>query len=368
MLLYIAAAACANILAIITFLLCGYFRSKPSQQVSDQPLPVSVVVAARNEATNLPALLDALISQSYPDDLTEIILVDDRSTDETREILSAWSLKHERVKTLNVAATPAGVSPKKHALSQGIAAAQGELIFTTDADCRPPKEWLAKMVPLFTKEVGLAAGLAPFVPEASLFSDILQLDNLAAAFVSAGGVGWQIGITCAGRNLAYRKAVFEEVNGFSEIEASLSGDDDLLLQLVTRKTGWRVAFCREAGAAVPSAAAKTLSGFIRQRRRHVSAGKHYAKGLQLAYLLFNIANLSLFACLVFSWTRGSGRGPITALFLGKLALELLALATVARDMKRLKLLIFFPLWEIFYLLNQTLISPLAFIGKIRWKP
>lgn len=326
-----------------------------------------MVVAARNEANNLAPLLQSLLNQDYPEEYTEVILVNDRSTDKTSRILTEQAAKHKRLKSIAVTATPEGVSPKKHALSQAILAAKGELIFTTDADCRPPVSWLSQTVPLFTKNIGVVIGFAPFHNESGLLSKLLQVDNLVNAFVAAGGAGQQVAITCTGRNFAYRKSVFTEVNGFAAIAGSLSGDDDLFLQLVTRKTNWQIAFCKDAGAAVCSPAARTLADFIRQRRRHVSAGKYYSKSLQFAYLLFNIANLSLFLCLAYAGYFKTGLLPVALLFSIKLLADFSALFCVVSDLKRYKYLFYFPLWEIFNLINQTLISPLGFIGKIKWK-
>lgn len=359
---YLAGAIYA---AMVLFLLAGFLRSRPRLSNGARP-KVSVVVPARNEAANLQSCLQALVAQSYPRDLIEIVVVNDRSHDATGEIARRFQAQHSNLFAVEVTETPTGVSPKKYALSQGIVRAGGELVFTTDADCAPPREWLAQMVPLFSERVGLVMGAAPFHERPHWLARLLALDNLASTFVAVGGCGWNIGVTCTGRNLAYRKAVFNQVNGFRAINHSLSGDDDLFMQLVKKRTDWRISFSLSPETAVPSPSARTVKDFVRQRRRHVSAGKYYSRGVQVAYLVFNLANLTLFAFLFVALFTGSQVRPALSLFLSKVGLDFVALFCVAKRLRKMHLLLHFPLWQIFHLINQVVISPLGFVGRIRW--
>jgi len=351
-------------LAILVFLITGFLRIK-NTKTEFQP-KVSVVVAARNEEHNLKNCLTSLLSQTYPKNLTQLVVVDDRSTDDTPNILKQFNSKHD-VLTIKISETQNGSSPKKVALNEGIAHANGELIFTTDADCTPPQDWLTQTVPLFQEDIGLVIGPAPFLEEKILWSKLLCLDNFATAFVAAGATGWNIGVTCSGRNLAYRKSVFEQVNGFQKTIHSLSGDDDLFLQTVKKQTDWKINYSLSPNTSVTSSAEKSFSGYIAQRRRHVSASKYYSKSIQANYLLFNVANLVLFGFLIFSLFSQEYLFLATLLFGVKLLLDFLSLYLVTKKFDKRHLLYFFPLWEIFFLINQTIISPLGLVGKVRWK-
>jgi cellulose synthase/poly-beta-1,6-N-acetylglucosamine synthase-like glycosyltransferase len=326
-----------------------------------------VVVAARNEEKNLPNCLQALLSQKYPKELTQIVVVDDRSSDKTPEILNHFKYKNTNLDFIRISKTPENVSPKKYALSQGIAKASGQLIFTTDADCTPPPDWISETVPGFKEEVGLVIWLAPMNGSSNLLGRLLCLDSLAAAFVSAGAAGWNVGVTCTGRNLAYRKTLFDEINGFENINQSLSGDDDLFLQRAQKNTQWRIHYSLNPRTAVPSSAPENLAAFFSQRRRHTSAGKYYARSLQAAYLLFNLANIYLFGFLIFSILNPLHLLLAILLFTLKLGVDFVSLLLISRKIRKQNLLILLPLWEIFYLLVQILIAPVAFIGKIKWK-
>ncbi|NIR51577.1 glycosyltransferase [candidate division KSB1 bacterium] len=350
----------------MAFLIFGLWRLKQNQ-VEGTP-KVSVVVAARNEEQNLRRCLEALTHQSYPRERLQLIVVDDRSQDGTREILNHYRSKlPELLKTIRIAENETHPSSKKHALTRGIARATGEFIFTTDADCTPPSAWISEMASLFAPEIGIVIGPAPITAKNELWDKLMGLNTLAKEFVAAGAAGWNLGVTCTGRNLAYRKAVFHEVGGFNNIAHSLSGDDDLFLQEVTGATRWRVTYSLNPNTAVPSQAKKNLSSFVTQHRRHASAGQYYTKPIQASYLVFNIANLSLFVFFAFGLFYDD-LFPLAMLTFGlKLILDFLALYLIAKNLRKETLLVVFPLWEIFFLLSQIFISPLGFVGKSRWK-
>ncbi len=105
---------------------------KPS--VTEPQIKISIIIPARNEEENIGTLLAALQQQTYPANLLEIIVVDDHSTDGTVKVVQQFSsVRLLQLKEDNIN------SYKKKAIETGIAAATGELIVTTDADCIPPR-------------------------------------------------------------------------------------------------------------------------------------------------------------------------------------------------------------------------------------
>jgi len=110
-------------------------QSDPPES-SGAPL-ISVIVPARNEARNIQRCLEALVVQTYPN--LELIVVDDRSTDSTLEILNDLAAHNsaEFGPTINIIPgvdLPPGWAGKPHALFQGVAAAEGEWLCFIDAD------------------------------------------------------------------------------------------------------------------------------------------------------------------------------------------------------------------------------------------
>ncbi len=362
--IFIAIVSIVVYSAVLLFLITGLLRSRGGE--NDRLPRVSVVVAARNESKTIAPCLTALSEQAYPKELTEIVVANDRSTDTTADILSRFNQKHG-IKILNIKKTPAGVSPKKYALSRAIEQASGELIFCTDADCVPRPDWLATTVRMFRPGVGLVVGLAPLNANGTFLSKLLSLDSFASALVASGSCAWNVAVTCTGRNLAYRKTVWEQVRGFAEINHIVSGDDDLFLHLVRKQTSWTVTSCTETQARVESLAPKTWREFFRQKRRHISAARYYSPVVQAGYGLHNLANLVIVAFFLSGLFYKPYLVPATAVLVLKLSLDWLALWLMAATLEKRSLLFLFPVWEIFFIITQTFVAPFGFFGKIEWK-
>jgi glycosyltransferase involved in cell wall biosynthesis len=93
---------------------------------------VSIVAAARNEARGIEAAVTSFLGLDYPG--LEIVVVDDRSTDQTGAILERLARRHVRLRIKRVVELPGGWLGKNHALAAGAADASGELLLFTDAD------------------------------------------------------------------------------------------------------------------------------------------------------------------------------------------------------------------------------------------
>lgn len=352
----------------LAFLISGFIKQKRQNSTNRKNhLSGSVVVAARNEEHTIKNLLEALANQRNGSTPVQFVMVNDRSSDGTGDILERYARKRKNMRVIHIEEVPSRISPKKHALQKGIAGAEGEIILTTDADCQPSPSWIETTCTRFTPEVGVVAGLAPLHPSKSWLSKLICLENLASNLVAAGTTGWQVAVTCTGRNLAFRKVVYEEVGGYKDHIHSISGDDDLFLQNVARKTSWKIIFNVQLGSAVFSKAPIRISDYIRQRRRHISASKYYPRHLQLAFFIFELANLALFGFLIRGLIHTTYLLWAFIIFTLKLSLEFWGLYLVAKRVNQKRLLWHFPIWQIFHLANQWMISPLGLVGKIKWK-
>ncbi len=97
-----------------------------------RPPMISVIIPARNEARNISRCVQALFKQTYPN--FEILVIDDRSSDRTLELLTELKKEDERLHILPGTEMPTGWAGKPHALVQGAAAAHGEWLCFMDAD------------------------------------------------------------------------------------------------------------------------------------------------------------------------------------------------------------------------------------------
>ncbi len=329
---------------------------------------VSVIVAARNEADTIEGCLRSLIAQHFPRNLLEIIIVDDRSEDATGEIVARWSARYPHLKQIRITQTVPGFGPKKAALAEGVKHSRGELLLFTDADCRPPRRWIAKMAACFSPRVGLVAGFAPLRSErGGIWGRIVEFDALVSAAVASTGIGTGTPITCTGRNLAYRRQVYDEVNGFDGFKESFAGDDDLFMFQVARRTSWHCFYSMDADTFVPSAAPATLGAFIRQRRRHIASSRYYPRSVKAGYFLTYLSNFALFVFFLQSMVTGFLRIQATTALLIKLGVDIFLLARIAKAFKRTFSLTTCLLWECYFVLMYTVLGPLSFIGGVRWR-
>ena len=274
----------------------GLQRLRPGASTRQER--VTVVVPAHNEAANIDACLSALAEQHYPSHLVEIIVVDDRSTDDTAKRAQKWQHRIPGLKVVPVE-HQYHACPKKNALQHGIQAGRGNLVLTTDADCRPAPGWIAATVRCFDPEVGMVAGQAPLVQEAGFLKGLLSLQGFLVTALAAGSTGLGVPLTCSGRNLAYRRSAFQEAGGFNAIGHITGGDDVLLMRQVAARTRWRIRFNPDPCARVPSA--PHSDHLLGRQIRYQSKAIHYGiRILLLAFLLY-IFHMMLILGPVLSW-------------------------------------------------------------------
>jgi len=347
--------ALAVLLLYSALLAWGWRRSRrdPLPVSADDPPPISVVVAARNEASSLPSLLKALDRQTHPN--CEVVIVDDASTDDTASVATAWAedRPHARVVTVTDSAPPR----KKRALTQGITAARHDLLAVTDADCTPPPTWLSLLAATHAAADRplVLAGYSP-LHGPGVVGRFARYEALLEALYAAAAAGLGRPYMAVGRNLSYPRSVFEAVGGFGlddNRSVPLSGDDDLFVQAVRRHAAAEVRPLHDGRAIVPAEAPPSWRDWLRQRRRHVSAGRHYRWTVGLHLTL-------LHASLVLCW--------LAPLVLGMTGLGLLATGLLARHaalgpaadtLDDADLLAAFPLWELGVALYHVTVVPLG---------
>ena len=366
-LLIVLFALTAVYVLILLWIIAGMNRLFPQKQ-TNRPL-VSVIVAARNEEKNIRDLMTALIRQDYPKERFEIIIVNDGSTDDTAASVKQFQTNNDntQIQLLTTSNRAQVISPKKNAITLGVNHAAGEILLLTDADCIPPPGWVSGMARYFTPETGLVIGFSPNeLPSLnSITNRLLALDSLSLAAVAAGTSGWGVPATCNGRNLAYRKKVFEQVGGFEKIKQFASGDDDLFLKLVLNNTDWKIQYALDAKLAVPTKTIKSFKQFFNQRLRHASKGFHYEwiKIIVLFYVYF--FNLLLLFNLFFLLHDFSFI-PLVCLGM-KAFVELLILCIFSARLQRRHFLTVFPLAAVLHLFYVVFFGALGQLKKFNWK-
>ena len=231
-----------------------------------QYLSVSVIIPARNEGANIENTLNAVLSQSYPHNLFEIIVIDDHSTDQTAQIVNEFN---GRVKLIELHQEPELRRSKKQALSVGIREAKNEIIVTLDADCIPVSvNWLKAMVGhLKNNDFNGLTGPVSYKADGSFLQDFQALENAGMMVVT--GAGYQSGWfeMANGANMCFKKQAFIEVNGYNGNDELASGDDMFLFEKFGKRYPKGIGFIADKEAIVSTIPMHQFKELIEQRVR-----------------------------------------------------------------------------------------------------
>ncbi len=323
---------------------------------------IAVVVAARNEAARIGPLLDALTAQSRPAD--EIVLIDDRSTDGTGALVQRYADRLP-LTVVRIDSEPVGIGPKKRALAVGIGQTKSPWLVLTDADTRPGPDWLAGLSRLMAPEVGLIVGYGPYRRRGGWLNRFIRFETTRAALLTASAVGWNRPYMAVGRNLAYRRTLYDEVGGFASGAHALSGDDDLFVQQLAR-TRWRSVYAGQPETWAPSEAPRTVPDWIAQKRRHLSAGRAYEPWALVGLALWHGTQLAPPVVAGIALGRGASAKTVAALLGLHLALNAALFGDAARRFGERDLLPFYPALEPLYTAYLTLGSAAVSRPPTRW--
>ncbi|MET1057205.1 MAG: glycosyltransferase [Pedobacter sp.] len=326
---------------------------------------VSIIIAARNEAESIHRTIEALLAQDYDRELTEIIFIDDHSTDNTAEIVRSYA----GVKLISLKEDRALNSYKKKAIQTAIGEATGSLIITTDADCRMGARWLTTIVAYYEeKDFKMISSPVAYDEEKSFFERSQSLEFLYLIGLGASTIGNNKPSTCNGANLAYERAAFYEVGGFQGIDDLASGDDELLLHKIAARYDNQIGFLRNTDAIVYTHAKPNLNEFLQQRKRWASKSTRYKnKSIIVLGVFIWCFNLSILLNLLAGvFFIGFLKIALVQLLL-KIAIEFLFLTGVTRFAKRTELLVLLPFLNVLHVLYIIYIGVAGNSGKYNWK-
>jgi len=233
--------------------------------------PVSIVVAAKDELSNLQKLVPALLSQDHPD--FEVIIVDDHSKDGTLKYLETLN-DNPTLKIVSVVDFPETINSKKYALQKGIEQASKDIILLTDADCLPgSNQWATSMTSSFTDQKEIVLGISTYLKKKGFLNRFIRYETLFTALQYFSLTSLKLPYMGIGRNLSYKKSFFTQRKGFEGIESINGGDDDLFVN--RNATGRNTSISFLPNTLVHSVPKTTWSSFFRQKRRHLAVGKYY---------------------------------------------------------------------------------------------
>lgn len=250
---------------------------------------ISILIPARNEEDNIGPCLQSILKGDYPPHLYEIIVIDDHSTDGTRERVEELQPAWPQVQLLDLAEFTGGRrlnSYKKRAIELAVGRSRGSLIVTTDADCTVPHRWLSLLVACRAQEQAVLVAAPVGYVHTGSFSSLFQcLDFMSLQGITAASVAAGFHTMCNGANLAYDKAAFYKVGGFRGIDEIASGDDMLLMQKLSGAYPGRISYCHHPESMVLTRPMPDWKSFINQRIRWASKSAHYRDRTMLLVLV-----------------------------------------------------------------------------------
>jgi glycosyltransferase involved in cell wall biosynthesis len=256
--------------------------------------PISVIICAKNEVENLQNFIPKILEQKYAPGY-EIVIINDRSTDSTANVIDSFAQKHSNLKVVNIKDCENFWGNKKYALTLGIKAASHEHLLFTDADCFPASDcWIKEMASRYSTTKNIVLGYGSYQKtKNSLLNKLIRFETLITAvqYFSYSKLG--IPYMGVGRNLAYTKQEFFKVKGFIKHIAIKSGDDDLFINEVA--TSKNTTFNLTPESFTISIPKGTFNDWIRQKRRHLSTSSHYKLQHKFLLALFYISQISFFA-------------------------------------------------------------------------
>lgn len=277
----------------------GFFKfalQQPQNEKELEPLPVSVIICAKNEAENLREFLPKVLSQNHP--RFEVVVINDASTDETLEVIEEFQSRDSRIKIVNVQNNEAFWANKKYALTLGIKKAAHPYLLFTDADCMPESEfWISEMTSQFRRGKSIVLGYGGyFLKKRSLLNKLIRFETLLTAIQYYSYAGWGIPYMGVGRNLAYTAEEFFRQNGFATHLHLRSGDDDLFVNQAA--TAENTGSCFSKNSITRSIPKKDLRSWFRQKKRHVSVAASYKPKHKILLGLFYLSQLFFWLCLI----------------------------------------------------------------------
>lgn len=228
--------------------------TRPTPNGESQPTPdlgvlprVSIVVPARNEARHVEAAARTLLALDYPD--LEVVMVNDRSTDDSGRILDSLAQRDARLTVVHLSELPAGWLGKNYALAMGAARATGDFLLFADADVSMSPQSLRLAVGYLLDHRLDHLALTP-----GLVMPGWWLKAFVTTFVTMFSVYFQPWKASDPRSPRYvgigafnliRRNVYEQIGTHHVIR--MRPDDDMMLGKLIKRRGYRQAVAQGAG-------------------------------------------------------------------------------------------------------------------------
>jgi cellulose synthase/poly-beta-1,6-N-acetylglucosamine synthase-like glycosyltransferase len=255
-------------IGILSFGLTRIPYSKPPADKNTLP-SVTVLVTARNEEEDIPDCIAALLRLNYPKEKLQIILVNDRSSDQTGEIIRKAAMSNPGILPLDTDDYDIELDGKARGIAVGFRFATGDWVAITDADGTVHPDWLLHLMGDIPDDIGMVGGSLVVEPRGW----VGRVESISWSFVqnfNVGVTGFGPSIVCVGPNMAMRRSIYEDAGGLENVEFKVA--EDLALFTMVTEGGFKVRNYMDEQTTVRLKPVPTLKHLMSQQRRWLSGG------------------------------------------------------------------------------------------------
>jgi glycosyltransferase involved in cell wall biosynthesis len=347
--------AFACIIAIQLFYYLFFFLrlaiyKKPKKAVNMEH-PISVVICARDEANNLVNNLPGVLVQQY-NTTHEIVLVNDNSEDESKYLLDEFRKSFKNLNVVSLTQEAKMINGKKFPLSMGIKSAKYETLLLTDADCLPASEhWMQLMQDGYNENTEIVLGYGAYKKRPGVLNKLIRFETFQTALQYFSYALAGMPYMGVGRNLSYKKEVFNRNKGFSSINQMPSGDDDLFINQVANKKNTTIVIDKDAHTL--SEPKTTFNEWMNQKYRHYTTSKYYKKKHSILLVLYAISLFLIYPVLIAALIITKEYILLASLWGARFLIQGIVLRSTMKKLNELDLwpwYILFDIWSLFYYL------------------
>jgi len=322
----------------------------------DSKKSISLIVCIKNgedQLSNTKFFLNALKNSD------ELILVDDFSTDNTLVALN--QIIDKRVRVISA---PINQNGKKMALKAGIENAKNEFIILTDIDCRPMSDnWTIHLRNACIDKTKIVLGYGAYKKLPGYLNAFIRHETLMTAmqYMSYALAGMPyMGV---GRNLAYRKEVFENSDKFESHKDLASGDDDLFIAEVANSINTSI--CLNPDSFTISDPVHTVQEFFQQKARHITTSTRYRWRTKLLLSLYSASHI-LSYLLTFVLLIYGEYATAILFYLLRMGISWYIYAGVAKRFEEKDLSLRYPILDFSMFIYYLVLSPFLIFQKTEW--
>jgi glycosyltransferase involved in cell wall biosynthesis len=254
---------------------------------------VSVIICARNEENNLVKNLEKVLKQDYPK--FEVIVVLDQTADDSVHIIRDFQKTYPHLRYIELERNRHRKFGKKVPLTVGIKGAKYEKILLIDADCHPATDmWIRYMVSNFGENKRIVLGFGPYTRLKGMLNRFIRFDTAMIASTYLSSAKNRRPYMGVGRNMAYEKKLWFEVDGFKSHYHIQSGDDDLFIQDAASSKNVAIELHKDSW--VYSHPKTTWKDWVRQKQRHFTTAPNYRLINKLFLGIFPTSMILMLLC------------------------------------------------------------------------